>query len=187
MIISTLTTQQEGEFLRFTIVNFCFSLLLFTFVTKRILMDFAGRLNQILTHYELSASSFAERVSVGRSSISHLLSGRNKPSLEFVMSVLKQFPSVTLAWLVDGEGSFPTAKNVLSSMPTPKEITTPQEHPIAEVAAKEKPATGAPNLLDTPDGITHTKTEPTIKGNNITRVILLYADGTFTSHQPDHS
>jgi hypothetical protein len=37
MIISTLTTQQEGEFLRFTIVNFCFSLLLFTFVTKEFL------------------------------------------------------------------------------------------------------------------------------------------------------
>jgi len=150
-------------------------------------MDFTSRLNQILAHYELSASSFADRVAVGRSTISHLLSGRNKPSLEFVMSVLRQFPEVTLSWLVDGDGSFPAALNVLSNAPSPQENTTPQEPPAAEAPLTEKTVASVPDLFNSPEIVPEVKSESQKKGNNVTRVILLYADGTFTSHQPEHS
>lgn len=150
-------------------------------------MDFAGRLNQILTHYELSASSFADRVAVGRSSISHLLSGRNKPSLEFVMSVLKEFPAVTLSWLVDGEGTFPAPTNVLNHAPTPKESYTPLEKSNKETSYQEKAIETANDLFSTPEKTQVTETDKKIKGKNITRVILLYDDGTFTSHQADPS
>lgn len=68
---------------------------------------FISRLEEILQFYGLSASSFADRIGVQRSSISHLLSGRNKPSLEFVMKVVKTFPEVNLYWLLNGKGSFP--------------------------------------------------------------------------------
>ncbi|MCX2719512.1 helix-turn-helix domain-containing protein [Lentiprolixibacter aurantiacus] len=68
---------------------------------------FVGRLEEILQFYGLTASSFADRIGVQRSSISHLLSGRNKPSLEFVMKVVRTFPEVNLYWLLNGKGSFP--------------------------------------------------------------------------------
>lgn len=68
---------------------------------------FVERLEELLSYYGLSASSFADRIGVQRSSISHLLSGRNKPSLEFVMRVVKTFPEVNLYWLLNGKGSFP--------------------------------------------------------------------------------
>ena len=52
--------------------------------------EFIERLNLLLTHYGLTASQFADQIQVQRSSISHLLSGRNKPSLDFVMKVVQQ-------------------------------------------------------------------------------------------------
>ena len=69
--------------------------------------DFTKRLGKIIDYHGLSASSFAEKVGVQRSSISHILSGRNKPSLEFVMKVLSSFPDVDLYWLLNGKGNFP--------------------------------------------------------------------------------
>ena len=70
--------------------------------------NFIIRLERIIKFYGFSASSFAEKIGVQRSSISHILSGRNKPSLEFVMKVLSSFPEVDLYWLLNGKGTFPT-------------------------------------------------------------------------------
>ena len=71
-------------------------------------VDFSKRLQQILDFYGLSASSFAEKIGVQRSSISHILSGRNKPSLDFVMKILSSFEEVDTYWLLNGKGTFPS-------------------------------------------------------------------------------
>jgi transcriptional regulator with XRE-family HTH domain len=69
--------------------------------------DFVKRLEIILDYYALNASSFADKIGVQRSSMSHLLSGRNKPSLDFVLKILDIFPDVDLYWILNGKGSFP--------------------------------------------------------------------------------
>lgn len=71
------------------------------------LENIVKRIERILDYYELSASSFADKINVPRSSISHLLKGRNKPSLEFVMKVVEAFSEVNLYWLLYGKGTFP--------------------------------------------------------------------------------
>lgn len=81
--------------------------------------EFADRLRRIMDYYQLSASAFAEQIQVQRSSISHLLSGRNKPSLDFVMRVVKEFDEVELYWLLNGKGSFPD-KSVVKEKPSLK-------------------------------------------------------------------
>ncbi len=68
---------------------------------------FAKRLQKVIDFYGESASSFAEKIGVQRSSISHILSGRNKPSLDFIMKVLSSYPEVELYWLLNGKGIFP--------------------------------------------------------------------------------
>ncbi|WP_405382132.1 helix-turn-helix domain-containing protein [Maribacter sp. LLG6340-A2] len=68
---------------------------------------FIKRVKTILTHYNMSAAAFADTIRVQRSSISHLLSGRNKPSLEFVMKIHETFSGIELSWLLYGKGSFP--------------------------------------------------------------------------------
>ena len=73
---------------------------------------FSVRLKQIMDFYGLSASALSETIGVQRSSISHLLSGRNKPSLDFVMKLLKHFKEVDLYWLLNGSGTFPSDSQI---------------------------------------------------------------------------
>ena len=80
--------------------------------------QFAERLQQIMDFKSLSASSFAEAIGVQRSGISHLLSSRNKPSLDFVLKVVNAFPEIDLYWLLKGKGSFPGGSK-------PEEFTPP--------------------------------------------------------------
>ena len=68
--------------------------------------EFNSRLEKIINYYGLSASAFSEKISVQRSSISHIISGRNKPSLDFINKVLKAFPEIDLFWLLSGRGKF---------------------------------------------------------------------------------
>ena len=68
--------------------------------------DFVKRLEIMLEYYGLNASSFADKIGVQRSSMSHLLSGRNKPSLDFVLKILEVFPEIDLYWILIGKGNF---------------------------------------------------------------------------------
>ena len=78
-------------------------------------VDFTNRLKKILEHYDLTASQFADHIGVQRSSISHILSGRNKPSLDFILKVIHAFTEVDLYWLLNGKGTFPKDQNGNSS------------------------------------------------------------------------
>ncbi|HMC02400.1 MAG TPA: helix-turn-helix transcriptional regulator [Flavobacteriaceae bacterium] len=72
--------------------------------------NFAKRLQKVIAFYGETSSSFAEKIGVQRSSISHILSGRNKPSLDFVLKILYTYPDVEMYWLLNGKGNFPSAK-----------------------------------------------------------------------------
>jgi transcriptional regulator with XRE-family HTH domain len=71
---------------------------------------FAKRLQKIMDYHDLSAAAFADSIEVGRSSISHILSGRNKPGLDFVLKITSAYPEVDLYWLLNGKGNFPKEK-----------------------------------------------------------------------------
>lgn len=80
-----------------------------------VMEHFIEKLEKILQYYGLTASGFADRVGVQRSSLSHLLSGRNKPSLDFILKIIEAFPEVDLNWILLDQGTFPKSKNT----PTP--------------------------------------------------------------------
>lgn len=77
--------------------------------------DFVKRLDSLLEYYNLNAASFADKIGVQRSSLSHLLSGRNKPSLDFILKILEVFPEVDLYWILNGKGTFPKISNEIKS------------------------------------------------------------------------
>ena len=62
------------------------------------------RIKQIMSLEQLSASQFADEINLQRSSLSHVMSGRNKPSLDFVMKIKKSFNRISLDWLIFGDG-----------------------------------------------------------------------------------
>ncbi|MEY4603079.1 MAG: hypothetical protein RIT43_371 [Bacteroidota bacterium] len=65
-------------------------------------MTIQERLQIVLKMHNLSASAFADKIGVQRSNMSHVLSGRNKPSLDFLEKTLHHFPKVNAKWLVCG-------------------------------------------------------------------------------------
>lgn len=120
--------------------------------------DFAKRLQQIIDYYGESASSFAEKIGVQRSSISHILSGRNKPSLEFVLKVLASFPEVELYWLLNGKGSFPSS-DLKTENKTIKQKGMPFDMEVKKTA------------------------KDISKDNAIERIVIFYSDGSFKNFE----
>ena len=124
--------------------------------------DFSKRLIIIMEHYEISAALLAEKIDVQRSNISHILSGRNKPSLDFVLKILKAFPEVQLYWLLNGVGTFP--KKVENSV-----VESP---PIAI----EKVDTVINKVSDNP--------KKNSSDHEIDRIVIFFKDGTFKNYNP---
>jgi len=116
---------------------------------------FAERLKKVLDYYHISAATFADEIKVQRSSISHLLSGRNRPSLDFVLKVLDKYDTVDLYWLMNGKGSFPNKQ--IGSAPTPR----------ANKEIKE---------ID--------KTVESSSEKEIDRIVIFYKDGSFENYNP---
>ncbi|MDA7810214.1 helix-turn-helix transcriptional regulator [Flavobacteriaceae bacterium] len=99
---------------------------------------FTNRLLKILESKNLSASQFAEKIGVQRSSVSHVLSGRNKPSLDFIIKITTVFSDISLDWLIKGVKSDKTIniQKETSILPSPIEnvsINESTENKIKEI------------------------------------------------------
>lgn len=121
--------------------------------------DFAKRLQKVIDFYSETASSFSEKIGVQRSSISHILSGRNKPSLDFVLKVLSEYPEVELYWLLNGKGTFP------STLSTEKKVIPQNKEVLTEASSKIVP----------PQNLSQEK--------SIERIVIFYKDGTFKNFE----
>ena len=118
-------------------------------------VKFTERLQKVINFYGETASGFAEKIGVQRSSISHILSGRNKPSLDFVMKVLHAYPEVELYWLMNGKGEFPNESKISKS-------------PNSNISKN----------------IVKPKTTVSDSNSEIEKIIIFYKDGTFKSYKP---
>ncbi|MBC6610094.1 helix-turn-helix transcriptional regulator [Hymenobacter sp. BT507] len=74
------------------------------------------RIRQILATRALSPTQFADTIGIGRPVVSHILSGRNKPSLEVMQKIMDAFPDLALPWLLKGEG--PMLVSALTETPS---------------------------------------------------------------------
>ena len=81
--------------------------------------DVIIRLQKLMEQHQLSASAFAEKIGVQRSSISHLLSGRNKPSLDLLVKIEANFEEVSFEWLLKGNENL---AHISAPPPTPQQI-----------------------------------------------------------------
>ena len=63
-------------------------------------MEWTDRFTKVIEYSGLTPAEFAEEIGVQRSSISHIVSGRNKPSLDFITKVKSAFPKLEWDWLI---------------------------------------------------------------------------------------
>ncbi|MDG1039984.1 MAG: helix-turn-helix transcriptional regulator [Polaribacter sp.] len=114
---------------------------------------FTTRLKKVMEHHHLTASLFADKIDVQRSSISHIISGRNKPSLDFILKVTNTFTDVDIYWLLNGKGSFP------------KQIEKKQTSNTSTLS------------LNNEEKNSHSLEK------KIQRIVVFYADGTFEEYK----
>lgn len=119
---------------------------------------FGEQLNKIMVYYGLSASAFAELTQVQRSSISHILSGRNKPSLDFILKLNTALPDINLYWLLNGTGDMLNGPS--SSTKTKDTITQTEVLQSNHVDSKAQ-------------------------SKKIERIVIFYKDGTFEGYYPE--
>jgi len=154
--------------------------------------DFIKRLEIILEYNSLNASSFADKIGVQRSSLSHLLSGRNKPSLDFILKIIEVFPDVDLYWILNGVGTFPKSDNKSDSIistPTPTLNNKIVENEIEMPADLFSEKIPEPiNRIEEKIVATIPNTQKTASNNNeaeIDRIVIFYKNGIFKTYSPE--
>ena len=150
--------------------------------------DFIKRLEIILDYYSLSASGFADKIGVQRSSLSHLLSGRNKPSLDLILKIIQNFPEVDLYWILNGKGSFPKSENLKTESVTPilknngTENISVQQIDLFSNNVEQKNPVFEKNI----DSFSNTGNIPHQKNDSeIERIVVFYKNGSFKHYNPE--
>ena len=128
------------------------------------------RIEEIRRNHQLSAAGFATKIGVQRSAMSHILSGRNKPSLEFLMKVYEAFEEVALDWLIIGT-STPTEDNLdlfksLSIESNQPQTTSVENHSTDKIENQKQASF------------------PTEESASPREIIYLYSDGSFEIFLP---
>ena len=134
-----------------------------------------SRIQFIIETKNISPTRFADTIQVQRSGISHILSGRNKPSLDFVMKILSSYPEINPDWLLFGKGEMlqgskaeKRQEGIFPVPEKPKVVQVAKEEERAEYKTKTSPSK-----------------EKTTKGKNgIEKIIVFYSDNSFQEYSP---
>ncbi len=129
------------------------------------------RILELLRQRNLTPSQFADEIGIQRSGMSHLISGRNKPSLEFVMKVMQRFPDVKADWLLYGAKD-PVTDSEEEIVMMPKAATaTLFDDPVLQ---ESSPVNKAPRIVR--------KEKPE---RRIEKIVVFYDDRTFREYEPE--
>lgn len=132
------------------------------------------RIAHIMRAKNLKASDFATLLGIQPSGISHILSGRNQPSLEFVKKIKETFPEYNLDWIIFGTGPITTSEHFMiqssdAASPSPTEIPLEVSEPTPNQTnpSLEQPPVPSPVMSQT-----------------VKNILILYVDGTFETFTP---
>ena len=159
-------------------------------------MNLSEKIELLIKRKQLSASQFADKLGIPRSSISHILSGRNKPSLDVVQKILRVFPEISAEDLLFEDRSLGASLG----MNSPKE--TGAASPSLFDAVSATPSESPKNILPEPtivqsnlrrqkESTVSAPTTPIVEPpkparleKQIERVLIFYTDGTFSESRP---
>ena len=152
-------------------------------------MAFSDRIAQILVHYNLSPKDLAELTGVQRSAISHIINGRNKPSISFISNLTEALPSLSSNWLLHGKGEIENEEKSPEVTSVTNNNGTDSQSGVTNVTSKF--SNNMPTELRELSVSDHQdpaafNTKPPVKKNphkKLVRVICFYDDGSFESFE----
>ena len=141
------------------------------------------RIQALMKKQKVNATQFAEEIGIQRSALSHVMSGRNNPSLDFMLKIKSRYPDVNLDWLLLGEGEMLDKQNSLdvkSDFNSVDQVNQPEVNLQYAKQRHSKPVTDkkAEEIFN-PEKLRR----PLPKSQaELHRIILLYRDGTFSTY-----
>lgn len=139
------------------------------------------RISHIIRSKNLTASEFADKLGVQRSGISHLISGRNKPSIDFIMKVKETFPEYSLDWLIMGKGSITVSepyKTVSSDTNNSAHVDTMPDLFSTQIDEETSSESSLPDPTQ-PEEVKHYD-----KSSSLSYIIMVYSDDTYKIIHP---
>ena len=152
------------------------------------------QLNKLMEAEGLTPARFADEIGVQRSSISHILSGRNKPSYDFISKILSRFSGINAEWLITGKGSMIKAENKEGQANLKQSSLFENKEPIS-IQDKETIAGNNTNQ-ETKSRTKIYQSEDNVKPkkqgnnreftnvNNVKYILVFYNDGSFEQFIP---
>ena len=135
------------------------------------------RILKLINELDVSSTKLAEEIGVQRSSISHILSGRNKPSFDFIQKLLKRYPKINAKWLMLGEGPV-FAENIQSSLPF-QDTGSQSGEPLTSRESNIQNQPRTDHQIGKSDTRKKATTEPVIK-----KIVIFYTDNSFEEYHP---
>jgi plasmid maintenance system antidote protein VapI len=136
------------------------------------------RILKILDEFNLTSTRLADTINVQRSSISHILSGRNKPSFDFIQKILKRYPEINSRWLLLGEGNMYSAQKQSSLLFDQSGIeedtsSTPRETDIPEYSRPNSRIKSSDEDVDDKNEVL-----------SVEKIVIFYSNNTFEEYHP---
>lgn len=144
------------------------------------------RLIKFMEEESLTAAKFADEIGVQRSSISHILSGRNNPGYDFFLKVLKRYPHLNAEWLLIGAGKMTKTHQQASLFSMEKETSEETEQKEssgdknAPVFAKKEEF----SALDENLSRGNSENNKIVNFKSIEKIVILYSDQSFREYLP---
>ena len=158
-------------------------------------MTINDKIKQILIDKNLSPSYFADEIGVQRSSISHILSGRNRPSFDIIQKIIRRFPELGYEWIMEeesqaGRQSVPSYGNRNPGQASQERTGSPSvqygsQQPVSVRSLRNEIPPVAPAAAMPLDTTEHNEpaSNPTA-GKKVERVLMFYTDGSFREFTP---
>ena len=144
------------------------------------------KLEIIRTNERMNASELAKKLGVEASAISHIKSGRNKPSFDFVVKILAAFPHINPDWLLLDRGPYSRVDIDAVTTTTPELGDNVMDEPLQSVSLFDD----VKNIEISGDNSADKNIENSIfpirqkAGKIVERIIVLYSDKSFDSYNP---
>ncbi len=143
------------------------------------------RILQIIETEHLTSGKFALTIGTQPSIISHILNGRNKPSMEIIQKILSTFPTVNPDWLILGSGSMYRSSSFVSGQPSlfddVKSKTSDTNQKL--IFSKEIAGTSKEDTSSVPN----TSLSAIVQAKKINKITVYYSDMTFEEFIPSTS
>lgn len=141
------------------------------------------RIIQFLRSENKTSSQFAEEIGVQASSVSHVLSGRNKASLDFVTKMLSTYKSIRPEWLLFGNGDMLNESGLSDLFNTEDKDEAGKDHYLSEKEAIEEDSLRSINT-DEQDIIDSRDTLENKRKASTDRIVIFHTDGSFSEYTP---